>query len=63
MSPFVHAAAVRAVRTAAQAALASLGTTAVIQSVDWEIVAGTSALAALLSVLTSLAGLPEVEGE
>lgn len=63
MTPFVRAAAVRAVRTAAQAALASLGTTAAIQSVDWEIVAGTSALAALLSVLTSLAGLPEVEGE
>lgn len=56
---WVHAAAVRAVRTAAQSAVAAIGTTAVVQDIDWAIVGGTTAVAALLSVLTSLAGLPE----
>ena len=59
---FAKATAIRAIRTAAQAALGSLGTTALVQQVQWEVVAGTSALAAFVSVLTSLAtGLPEAE--
>lgn len=59
---FWHAALNRAVRTAAQTAIASIGTTAVIYEVDWVTVLGTTALATLLSFLTSVAtGLPEVE--
>lgn len=54
------AAGVRAIKTAAQAAIGTLGATAAFADVDWEIVGGTVALATLLSVLTSLAGLPEV---
>lgn len=59
---FWRAALNRAVRTAAQTAIASIGTTAVIYEVDWVTVLGTTALATLLSFLTSVAtGLPEVE--
>ena len=56
------AAAVRAVKTAAQTAVALIGTNAVgITEVDWVAVGSAAALAAVLSVLTSVAGLPEVE--
>ena len=59
---FWKAALIRAVRTLCQAAIASIGTTAVISEVDWLMVASTSALAAILSLLTSIAtGLPEAE--
>lgn len=59
---FLRAALIRAIRTAAQTAIASIGTTAVIYEVDWVTVLGTTALATLLSFLTSVAtGLPEVE--
>jgi hypothetical protein len=58
---WLRAATIRAIKTAAQTAVATIGTTAVIYEVDWRMVAGTAALAALLSYLTSLAGLPEVE--
>lgn len=59
---FWRAALIRAIRTAAQTAIASIGTTAVIYEVDWVTVIGTTALATLLSFLTSIAtGLPEVE--
>lgn len=51
----------RAVRTVAQTALAAIGTSAMLQDVNWMMVASTSLLAGILSVLTSLAGLPEVE--
>ncbi len=58
---WVKAAAVRAVKTVAQTAVATIGTTAVMNEVDWTIVASASALAGILSLLTSLAGLPEVK--
>ena len=53
------AALTRALRTLAQTAVALIGTTAVIEGVDWRVVASGSVLAAVLSVLTSLGGLPE----
>lgn len=58
---WIRAAAVRAIKTFAQTMLATIGTTAVIENINWQIVLSASLLAALLSVLTSLAGLPEVE--
>ena len=60
---WIVAAAVRAVKTAAQTAVALIGTNAVgITEVDWVAVGSAAALAAVLSVLTSVAGIPEVEG-
>ena len=58
---WAKAAAIRAIKTLAQTAIATIGTTAVIEAVDWQVVVSASLLAALLSVLTSIAGLPEVE--
>ena len=53
---------IRAIRTLAQTALATIGTSALIEEVDWRIVASASVLAAILSILTSIVtGLPEVE--
>lgn len=57
---FWRAAANRAVRTMAQTALAMVGTAALLQQVDWWAVISASVLAAVLSLLTSLGGLPEV---
>lgn len=57
------AAGVRALKTMAQTAIATIGTSAVMSSVDWKMVASASILAAILSLLTSLAGLPEVDNE
>lgn len=55
------AAGIRALKTVAQTAVATIGTSAVISAVDWKVVASASVLAGVLSVLTSIAGLPEVK--
>lgn len=59
---WIRAAGIRALKTFAQTMLATIGTTAVLEDVNWTIVLSASLLAALLSILTSIAGLPEVEG-
>lgn len=58
---WVKAAAIRAVKTVAQTAVATIGVTATFSEVDWLTVAGASLLAGVLSILTSVAGLPEVK--
>lgn len=55
------AAGVRAIKTVAQTAVATIGTTAMLTEVNWAVVASTAALAGLLSLFTSIAGLPELE--
>lgn len=54
------AAGVRALKTIAQTAVATIGTTAALESVDWLMVGSVSLLSGILSILTSVAGLPEV---
>lgn len=58
---WLKAAGVRAIKTVAQTAVATIGTSAVLSQVDWKVVASASVLAGILSLLTSIAGLPEVE--
>ena len=53
---------VRATKTAAQSAIGTIGASAALGDVDWALVASAAALAAIVSLLTSLAGVPEVEG-
>lgn len=58
---WVRAALIRALKTLCQTAVATIGTAAALEAVDWRLVVSASVLAAILSILTSLAGLPEVK--
>ena len=60
---WLRAASVRAIKTIAQTAIATIGTSAVLSDVNWKIVISASLLSGILSMLTSIAGLPEVERE
>ena len=59
---WIKASLIRAIRTVAQTAIAMIGTSIVLHDVNWIQVASAAALAGILSILTSLAGLPEVKG-
>ena len=58
---WVKCAGIRAIKTVAQSAVATIGTSAVLDEVNWLVVLSASALAGILSILTSIAGLPEVK--
>lgn len=58
---WLKAAGIRCVKTMAQTAIATIGSSAVISAVDWKMVLSASVLAGILSLLTSTAGLPEVK--
>jgi len=58
---WAKAAGIRAIKTMAQTAVAAIGTTAVMSGVDWVLVGSTAALAGIMSLLTSIAGLPELK--
>lgn len=60
---WIEAAGIRAIKTVAQTAIATIGTGAVLNDVDWIMVASASAVAGILSLLTSVAGLPELKKE
>ncbi len=64
MKSFIKAAGIRALRTVAQTAAATIGTSALLSEVNWLAVLSASVLAGILSILTSIAtGLPEVDGK
>lgn len=60
MKTWLKCAGIRAIKTVCQTAVATIGTSAAMGDVDWLVVASTSVLAGILSLLTSVAGLPEV---
>ena len=63
MSQWIKAAGIRAVKTVAQTAVATIGTAMVMGAVDWKMVASASVLSGILSLLTSVAGLPELDNQ
>ena len=60
---WLKAASIRAIKTVAQTAIATIGTSAIMSEVNWLVVGSASLLAGILSILTSIAGLPETKGE
>ena len=60
---WIKASAIRAVKTMAQTAVATIGTSAVMGDVNWVMVASASALSGIISILTSVAGIPEVRSD
>lgn len=60
---WLKAAGIRCIKTMAQAAIAIIGTSAVMADIDWKIVVSSALVAGILSLLTSLAGLPEVDAQ
>jgi len=60
---WLKAAGIRALKTVAQTAVATIGTSAVLSEVNWVVVASASVLSGILSLLTSIAGLPELKYE
>lgn len=61
LSNWCKCAGIRALKTVSQTAVATIGTSAVMSSVDWKMVVSASILAGILSILTSVAGLPELD--
>lgn len=59
---WIKAAAIRAVKTVAQSAIGAIGASVTVSTVDWRMVVSTATLAGIVSVLTSVAGIPEVGG-
>lgn len=60
---WIKAAAIRCIKTIAQAAIGVIGASYVLSDIDWKVVISASLVAGILSILTSLAGLPEVEAQ
>lgn len=60
---WIKAASVRAIKTMAQAAISVIGSSVVISSVDWKMVVSASVVAGVVSILTSVVGIPEVESK